>query len=140
MAGSLWSGLAPATAQSRHQTPPSITATGAIDDAVQATRSARFARYGADVTVGAATITATGSVDLVGDRIRTDVRADGKATEFRRAGGTYYVDAQRLGVDQAARLAVMLPAPKRFEKRPASDYVLSRSATIAARMGAVELP
>lgn len=97
MAGSLWSGLAPATAQSPHQTPPSITATGAIDDAVQATRSARFARYGADVTVGAATITATGSVDLVGDRIRTDVRADGKATEFRRAGGTYYVDAQRLG-------------------------------------------
>ena len=52
----------------------------------------------------------------------------------------FRVDAQRLGVDQAARLAVMLPAPKRFEKRPASDYVISRSATIAARMGAVELP
>jgi monofunctional biosynthetic peptidoglycan transglycosylase len=52
----------------------------------------------------------------------------------------FRIDAQRLGVDQAARLAVMLPAPKRFEKRPASDYVISRSATIAARMGAVELP
>ncbi|MFM8766878.1 MAG: monofunctional biosynthetic peptidoglycan transglycosylase, partial [Rubrivivax sp.] len=52
----------------------------------------------------------------------------------------FRIDAQRLGVDQAARLAVMLPAPKRFEKRPASEYVLSRSATIAARMGAVEVP
>jgi monofunctional biosynthetic peptidoglycan transglycosylase len=52
----------------------------------------------------------------------------------------FRIDAQRLGVDQAARLAVMLPAPKRFEKRPASDYVISRGATIAARMGAVELP
>ena len=52
----------------------------------------------------------------------------------------FRVDAQRLSADQAARLAVMLPAPKRFEKRPASDYVLARSATIVARMGAVELP
>lgn len=52
----------------------------------------------------------------------------------------FRVDAQRLNVDQAARLAVMLPAPKRFEKRPGSDYVLARSATIVARMGAVELP
>ena len=34
----------------------------------------------------------------------------------------------------------MLPAPKRFEKNPASPYVLGRSATIVARMGAVELP
>jgi monofunctional glycosyltransferase len=50
------------------------------------------------------------------------------------------IDAARLGRDQAARLAVMLPAPKRFEKRPASPYVLSRAATIAARMDDVELP
>ncbi len=50
------------------------------------------------------------------------------------------VDADRLGVLQAARLAVMLPAPKRFEKRPASPYVLDRAATVAARMGDVELP
>jgi monofunctional biosynthetic peptidoglycan transglycosylase len=41
---------------------------------------------------------------------------------------------------QAARLAVMLPAPKRFEKRPASPYILGRSATVAARMPAVDLP
>ena len=34
----------------------------------------------------------------------------------------------------------MLPAPKRFEKRPGSPYVIGRAATIAARMGRVELP
>jgi monofunctional biosynthetic peptidoglycan transglycosylase len=34
----------------------------------------------------------------------------------------------------------MLPAPKRFERNPGSAYVASRSATIAARMGAVDLP
>jgi monofunctional biosynthetic peptidoglycan transglycosylase len=50
------------------------------------------------------------------------------------------VDASRLAPMQAARLAVMLPAPKRFEKRPASPYVLDRAATVAARMEAVELP
>ena len=52
----------------------------------------------------------------------------------------FQTDADRLGALQAARLAVMLPAPKRFEKRPASPYVLDRAATVAARMGAVELP
>jgi monofunctional biosynthetic peptidoglycan transglycosylase len=50
------------------------------------------------------------------------------------------LDAARLGPEHAARLAVMLPAPKRFERRPASPYVLERSATILARMGAVDLP
>ncbi len=48
--------------------------------------------------------------------------------------------AARLGAYQAARLAVMLPAPKRFEKRPNSAYVSSRAATIVARMGGVDLP
>lgn len=52
----------------------------------------------------------------------------------------FRVDAARLGPEQAARLAVMLPAPKRFEKRPGSAYVIGRAATIVARMGAVELP
>jgi len=50
------------------------------------------------------------------------------------------VNADQLDNYQAARLAVMLPAPKRFEKRPASPYLLDRAATVAARMGAVELP
>lgn len=52
----------------------------------------------------------------------------------------FRVDADRLSAWQAARLAVMLPAPKRFEKRPASAYVSGRAATIVARMPAVELP
>ncbi len=52
----------------------------------------------------------------------------------------FHKDAARLGPEEAARLAVMLPAPKRFEKRPGSAYVTARAATIMARMGAVELP
>lgn len=52
----------------------------------------------------------------------------------------FRVDADRLAPMQAARLAVMLPAPKRFEKRPGSVYIAGRAATIVARMGAVELP
>ncbi len=58
------------------------------------------------------------------------------------AASRYYfrVGAQALGPTQAARLAVMLPAPKRFEKRPNSAYVVGRAGVIAARMGAVDPP
>ncbi len=52
----------------------------------------------------------------------------------------FRVGASSLGVMQAAQLAVMLPAPKRFEKRPGSAYVVGRAGTVAARMGGVELP
>ena len=52
----------------------------------------------------------------------------------------FRIDADQLGAAQAARLAVMLPAPKRFEKRPGSPYVVGRAGTIAARMGAVTPP
>jgi monofunctional glycosyltransferase len=52
----------------------------------------------------------------------------------------FRVDAAQLGPYPAARLAVMLPAPKRFEKNPGSAYVSGRAGTIVARMGAVELP
>ncbi|MEO8078934.1 MAG: transglycosylase domain-containing protein [Caldimonas sp.] len=52
----------------------------------------------------------------------------------------FRVHASALNASQAARLAVMLPAPKRFEKRPGSPYVSARAATIVARMSAVELP
>jgi monofunctional glycosyltransferase len=48
--------------------------------------------------------------------------------------------ARQLSPHEAARLAVMLPAPKRFEKRPATSYLLQRSQTIVARMPAVQLP
>ena len=59
-----------------------------------------------------------------------------------QAAARYYfrVDAAQLSADQAARLAVMLPAPKRFEKQPRSAYVMGRAATILARMPQVELP
>ncbi|HEY6512606.1 MAG TPA: monofunctional biosynthetic peptidoglycan transglycosylase [Burkholderiaceae bacterium] len=50
------------------------------------------------------------------------------------------VDASRLGTQAAAHLAVLLPAPKRFERLPGSAYVSGRTATIAARMDDVELP
>ena len=50
------------------------------------------------------------------------------------------VDAAQLGPMAAASLAVMLPAPKRFEKRPASPYMAGRAATVLARMPAVEIP
>jgi monofunctional biosynthetic peptidoglycan transglycosylase len=50
------------------------------------------------------------------------------------------VDAAHLGPWQAARLAVMLPAPKRFEKRMGSGYLVDRAGTVLARMGGVELP
>jgi monofunctional glycosyltransferase len=52
----------------------------------------------------------------------------------------FRVDAAQLGAGPAARLAVMLPAPKRFEKRMGSGYLASRAGTVMARMGDVELP
>ena len=52
----------------------------------------------------------------------------------------FHVSAAQLSPSAAARLAVMLPAPKRFEKRPASAYVTGRAGTVMARMGAVEVP
>ncbi|MEY4751758.1 MAG: hypothetical protein RIQ60_3972 [Pseudomonadota bacterium] len=59
-----------------------------------------------------------------------------------QAAARYYyrTDAAQLSATQAARLAVMLPAPKRFEKLPNSPYLASRSATVQARMGAINLP
>jgi len=52
----------------------------------------------------------------------------------------FHVGAAQLGAYPSARLAVMLPAPKRFEKRPGSAYVAGRAATIVARMNDIELP
>jgi monofunctional biosynthetic peptidoglycan transglycosylase len=48
--------------------------------------------------------------------------------------------AAALTPGEAARLAVMLPRPKYFEKLPQSGYLANRSATIAARMGQVAVP
>lgn len=52
----------------------------------------------------------------------------------------FHTDAARLGAFEAARLAVMLPAPKRFERQPGSAYVLGRAGVITARMNSAELP
>jgi monofunctional biosynthetic peptidoglycan transglycosylase len=48
--------------------------------------------------------------------------------------------ASRLTAYEAARLAVMLPQPKRFEKTPGSRYLAGRTSTIVARMNAAEVP
>ena len=48
--------------------------------------------------------------------------------------------AARLAPIEAARLAVMLPRPKHFQKLPNSPYLASRAAAIAARMSGAELP
>lgn len=52
----------------------------------------------------------------------------------------YRKSASKLSPYEAARLAVMLPRPKFFEKTPNSTYLSSRAQTIVARMGDAELP
>ncbi|RYY94820.1 MAG: monofunctional biosynthetic peptidoglycan transglycosylase [Comamonadaceae bacterium] len=60
--------------------------------------------------------------------------AEAAAQHYFRKG------AGKLSAYEAARLAVMLPQPKRFEKNPGSGYLTSRASTIAARMRDAELP
>lgn len=48
--------------------------------------------------------------------------------------------ATRLGPEQAARLAVMLPAPRRFEKNPYSPYLNGRTQLILGRMYYATVP
>ncbi len=48
--------------------------------------------------------------------------------------------AAQLNAYEAARLAVMLPRPKYFEKLPNSSYVAGRAAIIARRLESAELP
>ena len=50
------------------------------------------------------------------------------------------VPAAQLDAFTAARLAVMLPAPKRFERSPQSAYIVGRANVIVARTAAVVLP
>jgi len=52
----------------------------------------------------------------------------------------YRKSASKLSPYEAARLAVMLPRPKFFERVPNSAYLSSRAQTIVARMGDAELP
>lgn len=48
--------------------------------------------------------------------------------------------AAQLSGYEAARLAVMLPRPRYFEKLPNSSYVAGRAAVIVSRLGNAELP
>ena len=52
----------------------------------------------------------------------------------------YRKPAGKLSSYEAARLAVMLPRPKYFEKVPGSAWLSQRASTIVARMGDAELP
>ena len=52
----------------------------------------------------------------------------------------YRKSASQLSAYEAARLAVMLPRPRYFEKLPNSGYLASRASTIVARMRDAELP
>ena len=52
----------------------------------------------------------------------------------------YSTGAANLSVEQAARLAVMLPAPRRYEKNPYSTYVTGRTRLIVERMRYSEVP
>jgi monofunctional glycosyltransferase len=52
----------------------------------------------------------------------------------------YGVSAANLGTEQAARLAVMLPNPRYFDRHQQSGYLARRTALILRRMGSADLP
>lgn len=52
----------------------------------------------------------------------------------------YRLSAAQLSDEQAARLAVMLPAPRRFERNPYSPYMNGRVQAVLARMPYSEVP
>ena len=52
----------------------------------------------------------------------------------------FHKSAAQLSSYEAARLAVMLPRPKYFEKLPNSSYVAGRASIIVNRLESAELP
>jgi len=52
----------------------------------------------------------------------------------------FHKPAAQLSTYEAARLAVMLPRPRYYEKLPNSGYLASRAGVIAGRMGDAQLP
>jgi monofunctional biosynthetic peptidoglycan transglycosylase len=52
----------------------------------------------------------------------------------------FHKPASKLSAYEAARLVVMLPRPKYFEKTPNSAYLSGRAGVIAARIGDARLP
>ncbi|MBL8490986.1 MAG: monofunctional biosynthetic peptidoglycan transglycosylase [Rhodocyclaceae bacterium] len=61
----------------------------------------------------------------------------GAEAAARRYFGT---TAAGLGPEQAARLAVMLPAPRRYERNPHSPYLNGRTAAVLGRMHFSDVP
>jgi monofunctional biosynthetic peptidoglycan transglycosylase len=66
----------------------------------------------------------------------------GKGTFGAEAAARHYygVSAANLGAAQAAKLAVMLPNPRFFDKHRDSNYLARRTGVILRRMGSAELP
>jgi len=52
----------------------------------------------------------------------------------------YRIPAARLGAEQAARLAVMLPRPRYYDKHRDSSYLARRTGIILQRMNSADLP
>jgi monofunctional biosynthetic peptidoglycan transglycosylase len=52
----------------------------------------------------------------------------------------YGVSAAQLSAEQAARLAVLLPNPRKFGRLPNSPYLAARSQVILGRMNAADIP
>jgi len=52
----------------------------------------------------------------------------------------FNLSAGQLSAEQAARLAVMLPAPRRYERNPYSPFVNERAQVILGRMQYAEVP
>ena len=52
----------------------------------------------------------------------------------------YKISAARLGVEQSAKLAVMLPNPRYYDRNRDTRYLARRTSLIVSRMGSAELP
>jgi monofunctional biosynthetic peptidoglycan transglycosylase len=52
----------------------------------------------------------------------------------------YGISAAQLSAEQAARLAVLLPNPRKFGRLPNSPYLAARSQVILGRMSSADIP
>jgi monofunctional biosynthetic peptidoglycan transglycosylase len=74
--------------------------------------------------------------------IYLNVAEFGRGIYGAEAAARYYyrIPAAKLGAEQAARLAVMLPRPKYFDAHRDSSYLARRAGVIMQRMNSAELP
>ena len=77
-----------------------------------------------------------------GQPVVIENRAGGNNVIGAQAAARHYFNkpAAQLTPWESARLAVMLPRPRYFEKLPQSPYLAERSQIILSRMGAAVLP